>query len=138
MPSAIKSQGTVIAAGDETAGGSYTAIENVVSITGPGGSAAVIDASHLSSTQKEKLMGLPDEGQIQLVCNYDPDAVQQTELRTDRAAQTRRFFQITMTDTTPTTVEFAAYVLDYNITFGLDEKAVLNVTLEIDGGLTFA
>ena len=56
---AIIAQGITIARMGTTA---FETIPNIVSFQGPGGQAQVIDVTNLSSTAKEKRMGLRDEG----------------------------------------------------------------------------
>src|SRR5512139_2194089 len=69
---AIESQGLYCWFTTTTGGGtaSNQAVEEVKSVSGPSGQAGVIDITHLQSTAKEKMMGLRDEGQITLTCNY--------------------------------------------------------------------
>ena len=67
---AIIAQGITIARMGTTA---FETIPNVVSFQGPGGQAQVIDVTNLSSTAKEKRMGLRDEGSLSLTLHFDPD-----------------------------------------------------------------
>src|SRR4051812_7748684 len=110
MPKAIESQGVklYVSVGSPT---EWNAIGNVTGIKGPGGAASVIDVTNLDSSAKEKLMGLPDEGQISVELNYDPDNTQHTLLRVSRRSRTRLEFKIQLTDATNTLLTFAAYVL---------------------------
>jgi hypothetical protein len=63
---AIESQGVEL---KRYNGASYDLIPEIKSFTGPGGSATVIDVTDLQSVAKEKRMGLPDEGQLQITSN---------------------------------------------------------------------
>ena len=63
---AVKAQGTLLKIGDGGSPESFITVAEVRSFTGPGGSAAVIDTTNLSSTAKEKAMGLADEGELSL------------------------------------------------------------------------
>jgi hypothetical protein len=57
-------------------------IGSVVGFNGPSGSAPIIDATHLASTAKEKVMGIRDEGQVVLDIFYNPsDTVQAQAVR---------------------------------------------------------
>ena len=78
---AIIAQGITIARMGTTA---FETIPNVVSFQGPGGQAQVIDVTNLSSTAKEKRMGLRDEGSLSLTLHFDPDNTVHDGLRTDR------------------------------------------------------
>lgn len=135
----LNSQGVTIARGDGASPEVFTALGEVKSIQGPGGSASVIDTTNLSSTAKEKAMGLQDEGQITLELNLDTDDTMQTGLRTDRTNQTLRNFKITLTDSSPaTTLTFAAYVTNFSIAAAVDDVVTASVTLEISGAVTWA
>ena len=62
----VESQGTTLGRGDAASPEVFTSIGEVTQIGGPTGSATVIDISNLSSTRREKIMGLPDEGQVNI------------------------------------------------------------------------
>lgn len=134
MAKAIESQGVTIS----VATGSPNAqvnIGNVIGIKGPGGAASVIDVTNLDSSAKEKLMGLPDEGQVTLDINYDPDNATHIVLRAARRARTRCEFVITLTDSTATTLHFFAYVLSFSMDISVDQAVKVSVTLEVDGAV---
>ena len=133
-----ESQGTVFKVGDAASPEVFTAVGEVKEIGGPSGSAPVIDVSNLSSVKREKIMGLPDEGQITLSLNYDGDDAQQDALRAARTARTATNFQIVTSNSPPETLSFTAYVLEFSLNFAVDEVVGLTVTLEIDGAVTFA
>lgn len=134
---AIESQGITI----QVSTGSPTSFSNIMNVTGfggPGGSASVIDVTNLSSTAKEKLMGLPDEGQFTLDINLDPDDASHTTLRANRAARTRTEFKVNFTDSTPATATFWGYVLGFQVSGAVDQQVKASVTIEIDGPVLWA
>ena len=137
MPTAIESQGCVISytVGSPT---NMQAIGNVVSFSGPGGSASVIDVTNLDSTAKEKRMGLPDEGQFTMELNYDPDNTAHIALRNARKSRTRVEFRLTLTDTGATSLVFFGYVLGFAIQGGVDAVVKASLTIEIDGAVAEA
>src|SRR4051812_10309415 len=102
MPKAIESQGVKMYVSDGGSPTSYSAIGNITSIKGPGGSAAAIDVTTLTSVAKEKITGLPDEGQVPGDLNSDPDNTQHPQLRKARRNPTRLEFRIQLTDSTNT------------------------------------
>lgn len=138
MPSAIESQGIVLSCTVGSPTGTMTPIANVTGFSGPGGSASVIDITNLSSTAKEKLMGLPDEGQLTIDINYDPDNASHIALRNARKTRTRTEFKITLTDATATVLTFWGYVLGFAITAGVDQALKASITVEIDGAVAEA
>lgn len=137
MATSIESQGIKIAvsSGSPT---SFTNIGNITDFSGPGGQASVIDVSNLDSTFKEKIMGLPDEGQVSFNVNLDPDNASHTALRTLRASRSRGEFKITLTDATPTTLMFFGYVLGFTLSGGVDAVVKAALTIEIDGPIAWA
>jgi len=139
MSDAIATQGTQIQRGDgATPTEAFSKIAEIVSFTGPGGQATVIDVTSLDSAAKEKRMGLPDEGQFTFECRLVPGDAAQTGLRADRDAQAERNFKIILPDTAATTLSFAAYVLAFSITGGVDDVVNASVTLEITGAVTWS
>lgn len=135
---AMKSQGVVFKYGDGGTPEVFANVGEVVSISGPGGSAQVIDATHLASTAKEKIIGLPDEGQVTLEVNLVPGDAGQTQLRNDRLSATRRNYKIVLTDTPATTLSFAAYCMGFTISSGVDSKVSASIQLEVTGAVTWA
>ncbi len=135
---AIYTQGTVVKRGNGGSPEVFTAIGEVVDFQGPGGKASIIDATHLGSTAREKLAGLPDEGQFSMTLNFVPGDTQQQALRADRASRVLRNFQVIFTDVGAETASFSAYVLGYSVSGKVDDKVVLKVDLEISGPVTWS
>ena len=111
----------------------YTAIPGIVSFNGPGGAGQVIDVTNLSSTAIEKIMGLPDEGQLSFECNYVPENTQHAALRAARGAQTLTSFQIEFPDGTVWT--FSAYVTNFTVSGGVNAPLKASVVLELTGSV---
>jgi len=132
----IETQGTIISRGDGGGPEVFNSIGEIISFQGPGGSASVIDTTHLLSAAKEKRMGLMDEGQFTFEANLDTADTEQTGLRADRAARTLRNFQIALNDVANTVISFSAYVLSFSVQGGVDDKVGASVTLEISGPVT--
>ena len=133
---AIESQGMTLKIGDAASPEVFTTIAEVKSFQGPGGQAQVIDVTDLSSTRREKRMGIPDEGQLSFEINYIPANTQHALLRTRRAARTLTNFQLVFTDSPVTTWDFSAYVLSFQTSGGVDGVVSASVTLEITGEIT--
>lgn len=136
---ALESQGTVISVGTTDSPSAYHAIGSITTFSGPGGSASVIDVTTLASTAKQKMMGLPDEGQITLEVLFDPtDTNGQVALRTARAARTLQYFKIAFYDSPTHTAKFTGYVLGFQINGSVDNAVKCSITVEIDGAVTWA
>lgn len=137
MSKAILSEGTILQRADDGSPTQFTTISEVVSIQGlGGGSATVIDVTHLQSEAKEKRIGLPDNGQVTLELNYIPQDSTQKGLLQDRKNRTERQFQLVATDSPSTELRFNAYVLSAGRSWGVDEKVAFSVTLEVTGAIT--
>ena len=131
--SAMVTEGITIQRGDGASPEVFTTIGELTDFDGPSGQAAVIDATHFQSTGKEKVIGLPDEGQFTVSGNYVQANAAQAGLITDRNARTLRNFKITFTDSPATVWTFAAYVLNFSVSGAVDDKIPFSVTLEISG-----
>jgi len=114
----------------------------VVGFNWPTGAANVIDASHLGSTAKEKMLGLRDEGQVTLDVNFRPGTTAQDYMRTCRANRYMRKALIQLNDSTvelaKTKIIFDAYVSGFSITGAVDQIVKGSITLEITGACTYS
>jgi len=135
---AIESQGVkLFISTNATVRTTNTQIMEIVDFTGPGGAAAVIDITSLDSTAKEKLIGLRDEGQLSFSMNFNATDAGQVALKTDRAARTKRAFQIDFSDAATNVADFKGYVLQYSIAGSVDNKISANAVVEITGAVTY-
>lgn len=134
--SALEAQGMLLKIGNGLSSETFTTIPEIKTFSGPGGSATVIDVSDLSSTAREKRMGLNDEGQLSFTINYVPTNTQHALLRTQRASRELTSFQLVFTDTGNTTWDFEAYVNGFSVSGAVDGVVEAQVTLEISGSIT--
>lgn len=132
---ALDSQGMLIQLGSGASPQVWSTITEVTEIGGPGGQAAQIDVTDLSSTAKEFRMGLQDEGQITLSMAWIPTDTQHDALRTARAGQTLTAFRILFTDSPNTEWMFNAFVLGIEISNSVDEVTRASVTLLLTGAI---
>lgn len=135
---ALTSQGMTIAAGNGASPEVFTTIAEVSSIDGPTGQAPEIDVTDLSSTAREFVFGLKDEGEITLDLNYIPTNTQHDQLRTDKNAGTLRNYRITFTNSPANTWTFGAYVKGLSISNAVDNVTKASVTLRLSGAITQA
>ena len=137
--SALTSQGMTIGLdADGSSPFTYVTIAEVKSIDGPGGQTAEIDVTDLSSTAKEFVLGLQDEGDITLDMNYIPSNAQHVQLRTLRGSGDSGNFQIAFTDSPVTTWTFLAKVKSFSISNAVDNVTGLSVTLRVTGSIAEA
>lgn len=120
----------------------YKNVGEIVDFSGPGGSAQVIDVSHLRSTRKEKRMGLPDEGQITFNLNFVPGDAGQVAFRNARASRAEQNFIINFADdtetTNATTAMFAGFATEFSVSGGIDNKVSGSAKIEITGAVTWS
>jgi hypothetical protein len=133
---ALDSQGMVIQVGTSASPIVWSTIPEVSEMSGPGGQAAEIDVTDLSSTAKEFRMGLQDEGQISLTMNWIPANTVHATLRTARSNQTLTNFQIIFTDSPQTKWRFQGFVLGLEISNSVDDVTKATVTLRVSGSIT--
>jgi hypothetical protein len=132
---AIRTQHTTVTYSTVTPPTTFSPLGEIISFDGPGGKAAIIDITNLASLAKEKLPGLPDEGQFALVCNYSGDDAGQAALQAARGSQTLTHFKVTFTDTSIAT--FDAYVMEFKISGKADSKVEVALTMEITGAVAW-
>jgi len=134
--SALETQGVLIQRGDNASPNVWSAIPEIVSFDGPGGSASEIDVSDLDSTAREFRMGLKDEGDFSFEMMYLPNNTVHSGLQDDRTNRTLRNFRVVLTDSPQSTMTFTAYVREFSVSGGVDDVIRASVTLRISGAVT--
>lgn len=137
---AFGSQGTLFYWSSSTSPTTNNPIGEVKSFNGPSGSAGIIDKSHLGSTAKEKMIGLPDEGQITFECNLLTSAASgQQMMRADRRTRSQKAWSIIFADATasPTRLNGVGYCTGFAVSGGVDDVVKASITVEIDGGVSW-
>jgi len=105
-------------------------------IQGPGGAAAVIDATTLVNKAKRKRMGLADEGQVNCTVHYVPGNLAHETLRTARKARKAVQLELAFADEPTTYWSFEGYVLSFPVTAGVDALVESAVSIEVNGEIT--
>ena len=90
----------------------------------------------LSSTAKEFRLGLKDEGSVTLDLMYIPKNAVHAALRAAYSSGAKGNFQITFTDSPATVWDFAAYVMSFPVTNGVDATTDSSVVLRVSGSIT--
>lgn len=126
-----------------TTGGSATpsqvTVGNLVSVPMPGGQKAELDATNLSSTSKEFLAGLRDNGQATVGFHVDQDDQGQQVLRSSFAASGNAASPFTVTLPNGKTRTFNAFCMNYGEpTLGVDAILTGSATLRVTGDIAFA
>jgi hypothetical protein len=122
-----------------TATPSQVTVGNLVSVPMPGGQKAELDATNLSSTSKEFLAGLRDNGQATVGFHVDQDDAGQMVLRSSFAASGNSPSPFTITLPNGKTRTFNAFCMNYGEpTLGVDGIFTGSATLRITGDIVYA
>lgn len=130
--------GTTVKLGDGASPLVYSAIEEIISISGVGKTNPLIDATNLDSTAKEYIAGLADGTEITLECNLlTTGGTQQGALKTAVNAGTNKSIQITITDgSTPEIYTFLVIPLSWVINPQVEDRNTITFTMKITGSIT--
>jgi hypothetical protein len=116
-------------------GASFTKIVELKDFSGLfAGAPAILDATHLESAAKEKLLGIKDEGSLKFTFNFVPADAGQAALFTARDAGTSADFQLTLAKAAKM-YAFSGFVMTAEPTGGVDKIMELGVTVEITGAV---
>lgn len=117
-------------------GGSPDAFETigeVNSFDGPSMNASPIDVTSFDSTWKEKLIGVPDGGQVTIGFNWVPGNGPQQRLREDFENGTLRAYRLRKADATLPAISFSGYVAAIAPSGAVDSAISGSATIEITG-----
>lgn len=129
----ISTQGATIRVSDEVSPLVFNDIGCVTNFSGPSGSRQVIDTTCLTSTGREKNVGIPDFGQVQFDLVFDTTDTYQVQTWDDFKGGTRRYFRLIIPNSPEDWIQFLGYVLNFSITSQIDDVIRASVTIEIDG-----
>lgn len=126
-----------------TSGGSATptqvTVGNLKSVPMPGGQKSELETTNFSSTSKEFIAGLRDNGQATVGFDIDQDDQGQMVLRSSFAASGSVASPFVFTLPNGKTRSFNAFVMNYGETqVGVDQVFTGAATLRITGDVTFA
>jgi hypothetical protein len=92
---------------------------------------ADIDVTHLQSTAKEFLTGLPDNGTFTGDINFVIGDPGQIAMRAARESQTVQNFRATFSDTS--TAEFSGFVKSMPVSGGVDQAVASSFSIKVTG-----
>ena len=139
---AIKSQTSTVHISAENAdstvfaSATFSKIGQVTNIGAPSGEANDIDTTHLESTAKEYLTGLPDNGNIEISMNAVSSDAGHLELIDALDAQERRWLKITWSNGDVWHIQ--ALVKKYTWSAGVDAKIEAAASFRTSGAWTRA
>ena len=123
------------AEGDSSAP-TFTAISEINSISGPNMSRDTIDVTSLDSTggYREFIGGFRDGGELTMEMNFTIAGFDL--MKDDFESAALRDYQVVLSDTGNTTLEFAGLVTSLGLTVPMDDKITASVTIKISGEVT--
>lgn len=120
----------------DNSSGTFLAIAEVGSITGPNLSRASIDVTSLDSTggYREFIGSFRDGGELTFEMNFTRDGY--IFMKEDLESDVKQNYQIILTDTGATTFDFLGFVTALGLAVPLDDKVSSSVTIKISGQVT--
>lgn len=139
--SGINTQGAQIRVSELGSPLTFSDIGCLTDFQGPSGSRTVIDTTCLDSAGREKNVGIPDFGQVTAngilsTESTDMHVTDPKSLWESFKDGQLRVYQIAIPTSPESTLEFNAYVLNFQITSQIDDVIRFSVTFEIDGAVT--
>ena len=136
----IDTTGLTITAGTATATPTtWTTVNNLVSYNGMEGAAPDIDKSNLSSTAKEFIVGLLEEGSFGGELQVDNNDPGQAAMRSKRGSGAVANFKLVLPGATSNlTYTFAGYVKKFPLAGGVDSLVKSSFEVRITGAVTLA
>jgi len=138
MSDALAGVGTSFKRGDGSSSESFTAIAEVINITGPQLTRDFIDVTNLDSTDgyREFIAGFRDSGEVTITANWTRDGY--VDMKADYDSDDSVNYQIVIGDTGNTTLEFAAYVTGMPINIPTGSQITMDVTFKITADVTLS
>ena len=131
--------GLTITAGTATATPTtYTAVANVKTMNGFDGAASEIDVTNLSSTAKEKRLGLVDNGAISLGIHQNNGDAGQAAVRARQVDGVATNFKVILPSGSLPTASFSGFVKKFSTSVGVDAVVDASVDITINGAVTWA
>lgn len=134
---AIESQGMVVYWSTSTSFATSQIVNDVTSIGGPGISAGKLDTTTLTSTAKEFILGLRDNGDISLDMIYNSTDAGQVALRNDLNSRTKRRVGVKIPDSTTSLWHCEAYCTNWSLSGSVDNVQKLSATIGLSGAITW-
>jgi len=135
---AYETQGTRFFWSTSSTGSTTQEIKQVQNWSGLGGTAPVIDVTHLGSTSRQKMMGLRDPGELTLGLIYDAADAGQLALQADAGSRTERVMVIKWSTVSANGLkcEFSAYSGGLDISGAEDEKVTASAQIIVANAVT--
>lgn len=142
--SVIVSKGTLLEMRVNGSTTSYSAVDEVLTVSGPDGSAEDIDVTNLGSTSNSRnfVQGYIDQGSINFSISYDPANATHASsnaisIPTFYTAGTSGQFRIKFGGSTSKIMVFTGPVRSFNPNFDVGSQITADVSVKLSGAPTF-
>lgn len=136
--SVFRGSGTTFSRGDASSPEGFTAVGDVVSISGPGISKEEIDVTALDSSSKEYIGALDDAGEMTLELNWNPQDTGHVGLRSDAEGSTARGYRVIWADVSSTQLDFQGEAMEFSINTEPNDAVKASVRIKVNGSLTWS
>lgn len=121
-----------------SSGGTYAAIAEINSISGPSMKRDTIDVTSLDSTggYKEFIAGFRDGGEVTLAMNFTLDGY--IDMKTDFESDVLGDYRIELPDTNVSTFDFSGFVTSLGMSVPTADKVTTEVTIKVSGAVTIS
>ena len=134
----FRGAGTVFSRGDGASPEVFTAVGDVVSISGPAITKDEIETTALDSTAKEFIGALDDPGELTMELNWNPQDVGHVGLRVDAEGNTVKNYRVVWNDVSSTQVDFAGEVMEFTLNTEPNDAVKGSVRVKVRGALTWS
>tara|TARA_R110000787_G_scaffold284494_2_gene398262 strand:- start:938 stop:1375 length:438 start_codon:yes stop_codon:yes gene_type:complete len=120
-------------------GTTWLAITDLTSVGYPDGDTSEIDATVLSSTAFEYILGLKDNGSLNFGINVNFTDTQHIALQADNGVNTARSYRVEYPErgaVTVTSVEFSGFLMSFTGDNPVNDKQAFTGTVRITGAVT--
>lgn len=134
MTNAVSALGALL---KKYTGAAWVSVGEVISITGPSMSRETIDVTSLASTggYREFIMGFRNPGTVVFTMNFTRSDYQSLKTAFELADGVEDYEMI-LPDSDKSSLEFAAYVMEFPLDLSPNAQITCNVTLQITGPVT--
>ena len=143
MTDAVIGHGAILKRGDGAGSEAFTAIAEVISISGPSFSRDVVDATHMGSTSgwREFIGGLKSAGEVSFEINYNPAVASHDSsggLIDDIDQTAARNFKLVFPNADTTEWAFSGWMTSFDINIPLEDRMTASCTIALSGVPTLA
>lgn len=136
---AISAQGTLFyVTTDEVSPATFAAVSNVKSLKGIDGSAKEIDVTNFDSAAVEIVLGLADNGSLQVEMDLDNANSGQAALQAAKESGAIKLFKFVLPAGTTPTATFNGYVKKFDVSTGVNDVVKRMCDIRISGAVTWS